>query len=78
MRKARANIYVYSGTVFSGLIFEGQMISTPRTARYVLRNQAKTVEDAESTSDHIRIQLRIVTGSRYCDGQPDELPGHHC
>ena len=60
MRKARANIYVYSSTVFSGLIFEGQMISTPRTARYVLRNQAETVEDAESTSENQRIQQYAI------------------
>ena len=41
MPKARANIYVYSSTPFSGLIFEDEMICLPRTARYVVRNQAE-------------------------------------
>ena len=55
MPKARANINVYSSTRFSGLIFEDEMICIPRTARYVVRNQAETAEDAESTSDqHIQ------------------------
>ena len=52
MPKARTNINVYSSTRFSGLIFEDEMICTPRTARYVVRNQAETAEDAESTSEH--------------------------
>ena len=56
MPKARANIYAYSSTLFSGLIFEEEMICIPRTARYVVRNQAETAEDAESMSEHQRIQ----------------------
>ena len=58
MPKARANINVilYSSTRFSGLIFEDEMICIPRTARYVVRNQAETAEDAESTSEHERTQ----------------------
>ena len=32
------------------------VICKPRTARYVVRNQAETAEDAESTSEHQRIQ----------------------
>ena len=56
MPKARANIYVYSRALFSGLIFEDEIICIPRTARYVVRNQAETAEDAESTSEHQRIQ----------------------
>ena len=55
MPKARANIYVYSSTLFSGLIFEDEMICIPRTARYVVRNQAETAEDAERTSEHQRL-----------------------
>ena len=61
MPKARANIYVYSSTLFSGLIFEDEMICIPRTARYVVRNQAETAEeDAESTSEHQRIQQYAI------------------
>ena len=56
MPKARASIYVYSSALFSGLNFEDEMICTPRTARYVVRNQADTAEDAESTSEHQRMQ----------------------
>ena len=56
MPKARANIYAYSSTLFSGLIFEDEMICIPRTARHVVRNQAETAGDAESTSEHQRIQ----------------------
>ena len=33
--KARANINVYSSTLFSGLTFEDEMICILRTARYV-------------------------------------------
>ena len=55
MPKARANINVYSSTLFSALIFEDEMICIPRTARYVVRNQAETAEDAESTSERQRI-----------------------
>ena len=56
MPKARASIYyVYSSTLFSGLIFEEEMTCIPRTARYVVRNQAETAEDAKSTSEHLRI-----------------------
>ena len=47
---ARANMNVYSSTRFSGLILKDEMICIPRTARYVVRNQAETAEDAESTS----------------------------
>ena len=32
----------------------------PRTARYVVRNQAETAEDAESTSEHERIQQYAI------------------
>ena len=35
------------------------MTSIPRTARYVVRNQAETAEDAESTGEHHRIQHAI-------------------
>ena len=59
MPKARANIYVYSRTLFSGLIFEDEMICIPRTARYVVRNQAETAEGAESTNEHQRIQYAM-------------------
>ena len=31
------------------------MTSIPRTARYVVRNQAETAEDAESTGEHHRM-----------------------
>ena len=60
MPKARANIYVYSSTLFSGLIFEDEMIGIPRTARYVVRNQVETAEDAEGTSEHQRIQQYAI------------------
>ena len=60
MPKARANIYVYNSTLFSGLIFENETIRIPRTARYVVRNQAETAEDAESTSEHQRIQQYAI------------------
>ena len=33
----------------------------PRTARYVVRNQAETAEDAESKSEHQRIQQYAVS-----------------
>ena len=33
----------------------GEMICIPRTARYVVRNQAETAEDAESTGEQQRI-----------------------
>ena len=51
---------VYSSTRFSGSIFEDEMICVPRTARYVVRNQAETAEDAESTSEHQRIYYTAV------------------
>ena len=35
-------------------------ILVPRTARYVIRNQAETAEDAESTSEHLRIQQYAI------------------
>ena len=57
---ARANINVFSSTRFSGLIFEDEMICTPRTARYVVRNQAETAEDVESTGEHQRIQQYAI------------------
>ena len=60
MPKALANIYVNSSTLFSGLIFEDEMICVPRTARYVVRNQAETAEDAKSTSEHHRIQQYAI------------------
>ena len=60
MPKARANINVYSSTRFSGLIFEDEMICIPRTAWYVVRNQAETAEDAESTSEHQRIMQYAI------------------
>ena len=41
MPKARANIYVYSSTLFSGLIFEDEIICIPRTARYVVRKSSR-------------------------------------
>ena len=51
---------VYSSTRFSGLIFEDEMICIPRTARYVVRNQAETA-DAESTREHQRkMQYAII------------------
>ena len=56
MSKARANMNVHSSTRYSRLIFEDEMIFIPRTARYVVRNQAETADDAESTSEHQRIQ----------------------
>ena len=40
MPKARAHINVYSNTRFSFFIFEDEMICIPRTAGYVVRNQA--------------------------------------
>ena len=52
----RANINVYSSTRFSGLILEDEMICIPRTAGYVVRNQAESAEDAESKSEHRRKQ----------------------
>ena len=58
--KARANINVYSSTRFSGLMFEDEMVCIPRTARYVVRNQAETAEDAERTSEDQRIQQYLV------------------
>ena len=39
------------------------MICIPRTARYVVRNQAETAEDAESTGEHQRIQQYAISGS---------------
>ena len=60
MPKARANINVYSSTGFSGLISEDEMICIPRSARYVIRNQAERAEDAESTSEHQRIQQHAI------------------
>ena len=60
MPKARENIYVYSSTLFPGLVFEDEMICIPRTARYVVRNQAATAEDAEGTSEHQRIQQYAI------------------
>ena len=60
MPKARANINVYSSMRFSGLIFEDEIICIPRTARYVVRNQAETAEDAEITSEHQRIQQYAI------------------
>ena len=84
MPKARANINVYSSTRLSVFIFEEEMICIPRTARYLVRNQALTAEDAESTSEHQRTQriqqyaifrfnfLRrndmYTTNSQVCDG----------
>ena len=60
MPKARANIHGYSSTLFSVLIFEDETICRPRTARCVVRNQAETAEDAESTSEHQRIQQYAI------------------
>ena len=60
MPNARANINVYSSTRFSGLIFEDEMICIPQTARYVVRNQAETAEEAESTSEHQRIHRYAI------------------
>ena len=60
MPKARANIDVYSSTRFTGLVFEDEMICIPRTAKYVVRNQAETAEDAESTSEHQRMQQYAI------------------
>ena len=51
---------VYSSTRFSGLIFEDEMICIPRTARYVVRNQDETAEDAESTREHQRIMQYAI------------------
>ena len=52
---------VYSSTRFSGLIFEDEMIYLPRTARYVVRNQAKTAEDAEKA----RANINIYSSTRF-------------
>ena len=61
MPKARANINVYSSTRFSALIFEDEMICIPRTARYVIRIKHKQQKiDAESTSEHQRIQQYAI------------------
>ena len=60
MPKARTNNNAYSSTRFSGLIFEDEMVCIPRTARFVVRNQAEIAEDAESTSDHQRIQQYAI------------------
>ena len=60
MPKARAIINIYSSTRFSGLIFEDEMICISRTARYVIRNQAETAEDAESSREHVRIQQYAI------------------
>ena len=61
MPKARANINVCSSTLFSGLIYEDEMICIPRTARYVIRFKAEAAEeDAESTSEHQRIQQYAI------------------
>ena len=38
MPKARANFYVYSSTLFSGLMFEDEIVCIPRTARYVMHD----------------------------------------
>ena len=38
------------------------MICIPRTAMYMVRNQAETTEDAESTSEHQRIQQYAFSG----------------
>ena len=51
---------VYSSTRFSGLMFEDEMICIPPTARYVVRSQAETAGDAESTSEHERIQQYAI------------------
>ena len=60
MPQTRANMNVYSSTWFSSLIFEDKMRCIQRTARYVVRNQAETAEDAESTSKHERIQQYAI------------------
>ena len=60
MPKARANINVYSSTIFSSLTFEDEMIRIPRTARYVIWFKAWTAEDAKSTSEHLRIQQYAI------------------
>ena len=62
MPKARANMNVYSSTRFFGLIFEDEMICIPPTARYVVLNQTETAEDAESTSEHQRLQQYAISG----------------
>ena len=41
------------------------VICIPRTTRYVVRNQAETAEDAESTSDHQRIQQYAIFRFNY-------------
>ena len=41
-------------------VSRGEMTSIPRTARYVVRNQAETAEDAESTGEHHRIQQHAI------------------
>ena len=64
MPKARASIYVYSSTLFSISVFKDEMICVPRTARYVVRNQAETAQDAESTGEH----QRTVYSSTRCSG----------
>ena len=50
----------------------GEMTSIPRTARYVVRNQAETAEDAESTGEHHRIpqhaSFRFFPGFVLFDG----------
>ena len=37
-----------------------EMTSIPRTARYVVRNQAETTEDAECTGEHHRIPQHAI------------------
>ena len=60
MPKARVNMNVYSTTRFSGLFFEDEMVCIPRTVKYAERNRAETAEDAESTSEHQRIQQYAI------------------
>ena len=57
MPKARPNINVYSSTPSTGLILEDEMICIPRTARYVIRIEAKSRR---------RYVIRIQANSRRC------------
>ena len=56
---------VYSSTRFSGSVFEHEMICIPRTARYVVRNQAETaryvVRNQAETEDRYRKHERTST-----------------
>ena len=41
---------------------EDEMICIPRTARYVVRNQAETAEDTKNTSEHLVYSSTLFSG----------------